>query len=464
MSWLQEDRGLVVLLDKNGLNDIGVSPAEPISDRLTDDPIYLLLNRLRSLGLAWYFAEDIVYITSSELADERATTLPYNVGDLLDAGYDLDTLTMVITATISPESWDQVGGPGVLNSLGDVLFVRQNDPRQREVKALLQALRGHGRQTFLNDPTQHLLLRQKLRDDISVDFQDTPLETAVSQLADIAKIDIRLDVPALRDARVREREPISLKLADRKLATVLQAIVLELDLTWILRDGVLWITSPEEAEGFLRTAVYDVRDLCRDEDESEALIDAIMAQADPDSWDEVGGPGAIESAKAGTLVITHQEQVHDKVLDLLETYRSALRSSKPRERDAEDPDDVKTVYYRLHSNVVRDLSVFLPKFVQTDSWKSAQRPDAPGEIFIVASTPDLSAVGSLGAVTSNKKPAAASIVIARSVLIVRQTRAVHDEIEEIIRRVEAGDAVLRTGGGMGGGGGFGGGFFSIESK
>ena len=286
VAWLQNEQQLVVLLDKKALAEIGVSAAEPVSDHLVEAPLYLLLNRLRSLGLDWYYDDDILYITSREVAKERATTLTYNVGSLLDAGFELDRLEDVITSTIAPDTWEDVGGEGVVSSLGDVLFVRQNDDVHREVKALLQALGKPGRQTFLNDPTQHLRLREKLRENVSVDFQDTPLEAAVQRLAEVASIDVRLDVSALRSARVREREPVTLKLVDRSLETVLQAVVLDLDLTWVIRDGVLWITSVDEAKAYLKTAVYDVRDLCRDADESEALISAITSQAEPSSWSD----------------------------------------------------------------------------------------------------------------------------------------------------------------------------------
>jgi hypothetical protein len=464
VDWLQDEHGLVVLLDKSALSEIGVAPAEPISDRLDDAPIYLLLDRLRSLGLAWYFEDEILHITSFESAEARATTLPYNVGDLLDAGYELETLETVVTSIIAPDRWADVGGEGVVNSLGDVLFVRQTDEVQRDVQGLLIALRGHGRQTFVNDPPQHLILREKLGDNVSVDFLDTPLEAAVRQLAEIAHVDIRLDIPALREIRVREREPVTLKLTDRKLETVLQAVVLDLDLTWILRDGVIWITSCEQAEESLKTAVYDVRDLCRDWGESQALIDAVMSQTEPSSWDVVGGPGAIESAKPGTVVISHQERIQMEVLDLLETYRAALRASKPRQRAKEDPNAVITVYYRMHANVAQDLSTLLSKLVRPDSWRSEARPDAPGEMFLASSVPDLSDVDAVSATASETKRSAQTLVIARAVLIIRQTRAAHDEIEEVIQRVESGDALTSGGmGGLGGMGGFGGGFFRVPS-
>jgi hypothetical protein len=462
VEWLQEKHGLVVLLDKSGLGEINVSAADRISDHLDDAPIYLLLNRLSLNGMAWYFEDDILHITSRDSAESHANTLTYNVGDLLDAGYKLDRLEELITGTVSPESWQSVGGEGVVSSLGDVLFVRQNQRIHFEVNALLAALRRHARQTFVYDPIQHLALREKLKQNVSVNFVDVPLEAAVKELAEIAKVDVRLDLQAVRAAGVREREPITLKLADRKLETVLQAIMLNLKLTWILRDGILWITSPEQDSEANKIAVYDVRDLCRDGAESDALIEALTSQAEPDSWDSVGGPGTIEAANPGTLVITHQERVQMRILELLETYRTALRSARPRKPLTDDSKEVTTVYYRLHARVAEDLLVQLPKLVSSESWKSSTNPQAVGEIFLVSSTPDLSSAGATADAAADTKKPTASIVTERAVLIIRQTRSAHKAIEEVIRRVELGDPrsseVTGMGGGMGGMGGFGGGF------
>jgi type II secretory pathway component GspD/PulD (secretin) len=464
VEWLQEKHGLVVLLDKSGLGDINVSAADRISDHLADAPIYLLLNRLSLNSMAWYFEDDILHITSKESAESHSITLTYNVGDLLDAGYNLDQLEQLITNTVSSDSWDSVGGDGVVSSLGDVLFVRQNQGIHFEVNALLAALRSHARQTFVFDPIQHLTLREKLKQNVSVNFVDVPLESAIKELAEIAKVDVRLDLQAVRAAGVREREPVTLKLADRKLETVLQAIMLNLKLTWILRDGILWITSHEQDSEAKKIAVYDVRDLCRDGAESDALIAAVTSQAEPDSWDSVGGPGTIEAANPGTLVISHQERVHMRILELLETYRTALRSAQPRKPLADDSKEVTTVYYRLHAKVAEDLVAQLPKLVSPESWKGSTNPQAVGEIFLVSSAPDLSSPAATADAGSETKQQARAAVTERAVLIIRQTRSTHREIEEVIRRVEVGDprtsGVSGMGmGGMGGGmGGFGGGF------
>lgn len=465
VSWLQEQRELAVLLDRNALNEIGISEAEPVSDRLNDAPVYLLLDRLASLGLGWYFEDDVLYITSADTAETHGTTQTYNVGSLLDAGYQLDSLEETIVQTVSPGAWEDVGGEGAISSLGDVLFVRQSDEVQRQVQALLKALATPARQTYVNDPLQHLALRDALERTVTADFQELPLEAAVARLSESAGIDIRLDATSLRDAAIRPREPVSLKLKDRKLETVLHALTMDLDLTWVIRYGVLWITSHEQAGTLLKTAVYDVRDLCRDREESLALVDAVTMQADPNSWDEVGGDGSIEVAKAGVIVIRQREQVHRKIASLLETYRSALRSSKPRDRSPEDADEITTVYYRLHAQIASDLVGLLPLLVAQESWQSVQRPDAPGTILLVSSTPELPDFAAVAKAVASSKESTVAQVIQRSVLIVKQTRAVHEEIREVIRRVENGDAQPMDPaqgmgmGGMGGGGGFGGGFF-----
>jgi hypothetical protein len=467
VAWLRNEQKLIVLLNSSTLSDINMLPSEPMSDRLDNEPIYLLLNRLRSLGLAWYFEDGIVHITSMEDAEFRLSTQSYNVGDLLDAGYEQDDLARVIESVVSPESWESVGGPGALTSLGDVMFIRQTDEIQRETQGLLTALRGHARQTFVLEPTQHQAMRQKLDENVSVDFLDTPLVAAVRQLAEDTGVDLRLDMPCLRDNRIREREPVTLKLTDRTLATVLQAIAMNFDLTWILRDGVLWITSPDEAELCQKIAVYDVRDLCRDKDESDALSDAVVSQAEPESWEDVGGPGTLIFAKPGTMVVRNEERVLMDVFALLESYRAALRASKPRDRDKEDAKEVITVYYRLHANVAASLQMFLPMIVKPDSWK-IHRPTATGTILNLSSLPDLSRSAPLLGTSDEDSENAQSLVISRAVLIITQTREVHEEIAEVIRRVETGDpmpgVVGDMGTGMGGMGGFGGGFMSVPAQ
>ena len=69
LAWLREEQNLVILLEKHAPAETGVSLGEPISDRLDDALKFLLLNGLSSLGLAWYFEDDILHVSSSKVAE-----------------------------------------------------------------------------------------------------------------------------------------------------------------------------------------------------------------------------------------------------------------------------------------------------------------------------------------------------------------------------------------------------------
>jgi hypothetical protein len=469
VAWLQDEAKVVVLIDGRALSGEAISPGEPVSDRLDDAPLYLLLNRLRTLGLDWYYEDDILHITTRAAAANRMSTEPYNIGDLLDAGYKPSDLHDAIMETTGG-TWVEVDGVGGgIELLGDVMFVRQTDTMHREVQGLLSALRQHGRRTFTLDPPQHRRLREKLEENVSVNFADTPLQETAVELSRMAEIDIRLDGPALRKQRIREREPMTLRLSDRKLGTVLHVLLADLNLTWVLRDGVLWITSSEQADELEKTAVFDVRDLCRDEQESAALIRAILSQTKGPWMQEDGVGGAVVAPKTGVLVVRQRESGLQEVLDLLQTYRQALLASKPRDTDDVDPDEIITRYYRMHAAVADGLAQALPQLVPSQNWRTANRPEAAGSIVKVASAPELIAGKAIVLLAQGNDPEVQALVVSRAVLIIAQTRAVHDEIARVIRRVQEGDLIVDEsdgagGMGMGGMGGFGGGFFSVPRR
>ena len=455
-----------MLVDGRGIADAGILKTDPVGEDLVDTPIYQMLNRLSVFGLAWYYDEDVLYITSREEAEQRRTMLPYNVGDLFDLGFEADSLIETIVRTIEPESWEEVGGSGVINLIGDVIFVRQNEPIHRQVKGLLQALRRHGRQTYVAEPPAHTEIRSALKGKATVTFEGIPIQEAIDQLIQEVKLDIRLDLQSVETVGVRERTPVGVSLKNTPIEVILQALLNDLDLTWILRDGVVWIVAADEAETVRKTAVYDVRDLCRDAEESLALQTAIASQ-DCENWEECGGVGTMAAPKPGILVLYNTESSLTLVLELLEAYRVALRGSKPRQMKGSDPDEVITVFYRLESPVAEGLMALLPDFVETETWKTAERDEAIGTIRMTASNSDLSSVP--GKKTSEGGTGVSLVSRANSVLIIQQTRRCHEEIRQIVQRVQQGDPDPRyegQGGGLGGGmgGGFGGGYFNIQDS
>ena len=483
--WLQEKKQINVLIDYPALADDGLLTGEPITDLSDDAPLYLLLNRLENMNLAWYFEDETLFITTRAKAEEHLTTIPYNLGDLFDNGYKSQAILRTIRSTTGGRWEDDDGEGGATVLLGDVLFVRQTDAGHLQVAGLLAAIRGHGRQTFAVDPSQHDILRQKLNEPLSIEFDEIPLNQAINELVGQVQVDIRLDGGSLRDAGISERSPVSLKMTDRPLNSILRALLLKLQLTWVFRDGVLEITTQERADELHKTAVFDVRDLCRNQKESSGLMNAIHTQT-RSKWVDVDGEGgAMISPKPGVLVVRNTERTLDETAKLLESYRTALRISKPRENAEADPKELITRYYRLQKDIANDLEKLLPELIQPEAWRSVTRPDANGTIRTVASKSELVRVSSSDPAPKANASVPETVVIPNSVLIIRQSREIHEAIARLISKVQYGDAVETHVGGMGGGwiggamggggmggmggggmggGGFGGGFFSVPSK
>jgi hypothetical protein len=381
------------------------------------------------------------------------------LGELLDSGYTGNQIVNLIESLVERDSWEDNGGSSRINLIGDVIFVRNTDAVQRKVQGFLSAIPRHGRQTMIDVSATDLSLQDKLTASVSVDFRDTPLEDVVRDLANQTGANLRLDRPALRENRIRERQPVTLQVRQQPLQTVLDYLLPQLGLAWRIRDGVLWVTGPDNDEDHL-TAFYDVRDLCRDQKESDALSEAVQSQV-PNVFESEGGTAVIDFGKPGTLIVLAPRSVHAVVLDLLEKYRFALRQSKLR-KPSETADEIKTLYYRLHANVAQALHKELPKLIAPESWQSTERPDAIGTIALLESPPEVTQVeGSLPTTSL------------RMVLIIRQRQSVHAEITKTLQRIENGDEETRFSqggkgmGGMGGsgiGGGFGGGMFSLPGS
>ncbi|MEM7479457.1 MAG: hypothetical protein AAF483_31110, partial [Planctomycetota bacterium] len=251
---------------------------------------------------------------------------------------------------------------------------------------------------------------------------------------------------------------IDLRLENQSLRLALDLICRQLELTWQIKNGILELTTQDSLA--IETAVFDVRDLCRNTEESNALLDAVIQQTSPDEWFDNGGEGEIRFAKPGVMVVYQTQKRHDDVLTLLENYRFALRASKPRE--AEEKSEVTTRYYRMPTQVAKELSEKFKELVASESWKSEMQPDAIGTIT------SLQSWGELETAQSNGKDLVA--MTPYSVLVIKQTTDVHIKLAEMLHWIRFGQQNESGGmfgggkGGMGGMGGFGGGFFRIPPE
>jgi hypothetical protein len=162
-------------------------------------------------------------------------------------------------------------------------------------------------------------------------FEEAPLGQAVRQLARRHSINIVLHRRALDDVGVEQDTPVSLDLIGVSLRTVLERMLAPLDLTFLVKDEVLLITTIDDASQRLETKIYDVHDLLIWESVAynegpygynyDSLIQVITSTVEPITWDNVGGPGSIEPFD-GMLVITQTQDIHRQILETFTTLRA----------------------------------------------------------------------------------------------------------------------------------------------
>lgn len=453
LDWIRQETKLTVLVDQSELQKTSILLTDPYSDWLDQAPIYYLLDRLRQLNLGWYCEAGVVYITSREKSAARQTSVAYHLSELLDKGYTSDTLLDTIPMIVVPSKWHDNGGEGRIDLIGDMLFIRNTVDIQIEIQGLLKALLTPAEQTYISDSAANAQLRDRLEANVDTEFRDLPLTDIFSQLGTRAVVDLRLARDVLNSRNIRSRELISLSMGERSLRIVLQFLLAQRQMSAEIRDGVLWIGRQTDEPLEFSTAIYDVRDLCRDDYESDGLKDAIQSQM-PDIWTDDTGDSELVFFQSGTMVVWTTAEAHAELLSLLRRYRTALLNSKPRPVVVAERNEVLTRYYRLHAGLAVELEHWIPQRIEPESWLNSKAPQAIGTIELVESIPETTLVSAAKGSEGSSNNAAVTFPF--KTLIIRQHESVHVLISETIRRIEKGDGHL---GGAFGGGGFGGGGF-----
>jgi hypothetical protein len=104
-------------------------------------------------------------------------------------------------------------------------------------------------------------IRQELETPTKLEFIETPLNEAVAYLQDLHGIAIQLDQKALADANVFADTPVTLAVDNVSLRTSLRLLLRPLDLTYVVEDEVLLITTTEVASQEVVNVVYPLGDL-----------------------------------------------------------------------------------------------------------------------------------------------------------------------------------------------------------
>ncbi len=182
-----------------------------------------------------------------------------------------------------------------------------------------------------------------LQQQVSFDFPEEPLKEVIETIKLRTGLPMIIATKKLEEAAINLETPVTVSLHNLTLESFLRNTLGELGLTFLVKDEVIHITTPEDAGSQLITRLYPVLDLVSRRTpvyeanavvtsrtaggkmgvaDYESLIDCITTTIDPDCWDDVGGPGSISQFdNAGVLIISQTWEVHQKIGPLLNSLR-----------------------------------------------------------------------------------------------------------------------------------------------
>ena len=209
---------------------------------------------------------------------------------------------------------------------------------------------------FLDARLAEQATKNTLRKKVKIQFRNAPLSSVMKYIADEIGGDILLLTDHLAAEGLSPDTPVSLELKQAIPAkTALKLILNPLRLqTTIIGDGIIQIRSQAVMASDLSTVAYHVGDLLGlpltswEQDgtpkttklDFDNLRNLIRSTVAPDSWHEVGGPGALEFFKGNlSLVISNTQEVHDEVSELLDGLRKLTLGRKSEERIQKFPNE-----------------------------------------------------------------------------------------------------------------------------
>lgn len=290
----------------------------------------------------------------------------------------------------------------------------------------------------------HQVLANKLTS-TGLDFPETELEEVVDFLRNEYEIPIQIDYAALDELGISPGDPVDVNVEDISLSSALRIMLRPLDLTTMIEDEVLLITTEEYAETRLLVGVHPVGDLLTDLSGGEELIEVLLSTVASESWAENGGGEAEIRPFNGMLVISQTQAVHEQLSETLNALRKAKRH--PSSRMTADTKRLQVRGYQL---------------------SIASEQIEPGQVAkvmeLVAQTiPSLSTVESEAA----KEASETQMRLLDNKLIVLANVATHSQVKRTLQDaglIKTGGGSFCGGGSHGGYSGGGGGQFSVSNE
>ncbi len=322
LTHLASDHNINIVLDLRALDEAGIDQDVKTSRSLEGMPLARTLDFVTGdVDLIWCVRHNVVLVTTHRAAPRYATVYKIRT--------PVKGLREDITHSMDYFSWNSVGGIGSLASVSpNLLVIAQSCDVQRRIElryaeelrpvppawdAMPPTLAGTPMADALNSVTTLAVI-------------EMPLKDVIALLAEKHSVKMSLDQQALQGEQFGDSVPITRKLREIPLRSMLSLVLADLDLVWIADKDEIRITTLRVASQKLQRIEYPVEDLTEAGD-TGALAQLLTTTVAPETWDRVGGPATIQQSGPGKLDIHQTFQGHLRISALLQEVRKARQAN-----------------------------------------------------------------------------------------------------------------------------------------
>lgn len=320
-------------LDTTGLEDEGVTSATKVSINVESLTLHSTLKLLlEPLRLDYVVENEVIKITSRTRAEGELTVRTYVVADFVKKhdgekhvfhAAKADKLVDLITKTIRPDSWDEVGGPGTIRTLETTysLVVRATPATHAELADFLDAARKEKQEQGNRGLSTKIYVVADLTSEKKDDGTTALNPEFAMQLVKLITSTVRPETWSEVGGRGSIGHPQTGMSLEIHAAEATHDEIAEL-------LNTMRVLKAKQAATGLIPKTYVVADLIynrsgeRDKFATYELLKQIMS-IEPATWDAVGGPGILRlNDSTSSLVVQTSLPIHDEIAKLLWAMRT----------------------------------------------------------------------------------------------------------------------------------------------
>ena len=184
-------------------------------------------------------------------------------------------------------------------------------------------------------------------------LKEAPLSDLVTFVCREYGIDARLDIAALDDLGLSSADTITVDLHNMTLRSALRIVLRQLDLTYIIEEGHLLITSEDEALTRLKVVVYPTGEIIlpmeglgspNETPPLQSLVALITSTCGEWAWQDPPVESSIETMEPNLVIVTGTQNMHEQITNLIEAIRKAQQHVYPAEQEQEQESELDDLF------------------------------------------------------------------------------------------------------------------------